>query len=265
MIMLTLIGLVALGALISAFDGDDAAAEAENPSGGTQGDDTLKGTDMADLLVGDAGDDILTGYKGDDMLLGDEGDDLLRGYTGNDSLLGGAGEDLLLGGTGNDSLLGGSGSDTLEGGDGDDALFGVNIYARDIGIEDLIAVAKGNDMDIPFIDPVERGNILDGGAGDDLLIAGPADSMTGGTGDDVFGIGAWVDTEDEAVTIVDFTAGEDRVLIEYQGPIPPVVTIDTNDAEDEQELSLNGVLVARVYNSGLTVGLTPDQVTLRRI
>jgi Ca2+-binding RTX toxin-like protein len=86
--------------------------------------DEIFGLDGADGLIGRDGRDSLFGGNGNDTLLGGNGDDVLHGDADNDRLLGGAGSDDLNGGAGNDALLGGTGNDTLSGGAGDDELFG---------------------------------------------------------------------------------------------------------------------------------------------
>lgn len=80
---------------------------------GAEGDDTIFGGALGDLLL--AGD-------GADDAEGGDGDDTISGNAGNDRLAGGAGSDSLRGGAGDDTLLGGSGDDTLSGGDGDDLV-----------------------------------------------------------------------------------------------------------------------------------------------
>ena len=78
---------------------DSAALLAKvGPPVGTDGDDTLAGSQFADVLSGLAGNDILIGNAGDDTLDG------------------GAGDDTLLGGYGNDTYVFGygSGNDTIE-------------------------------------------------------------------------------------------------------------------------------------------------------
>ena len=85
---------------------------------GTAGNDTLHGTELADVLVGGKGNDRLlavdTGYVGD----------TLDGGTGNDVLVGAIQSDTLLGGPGNDTLNGGPSADWLDGGPGRDHLNG---------------------------------------------------------------------------------------------------------------------------------------------
>lgn len=59
---------------------------------GGGGDNTIDGSNEADLLGGGKGDDIVRGLGGDDVL---------RGGKGNDRLIGGEGDDVLNGGKGN--------------------------------------------------------------------------------------------------------------------------------------------------------------------
>jgi Ca2+-binding RTX toxin-like protein len=54
---------------------------------------SLTGTEEADVITGDYQDNILLGRGGDDVLNGDHGDDILEGGAGNDSVAGGDGTD----------------------------------------------------------------------------------------------------------------------------------------------------------------------------
>jgi len=99
--------------------------------GGEAGNDTLRGLDGADSLAGGTGDDDVRGDGGDDTLAGDDGIDRLRGNDGDDSLFGGAGGDDIRGGKGNDTIQGGLGLDTLFGGSGADVfVFAENLLDR---------------------------------------------------------------------------------------------------------------------------------------
>jgi serralysin len=69
---------------------------------GTDGNDTLVGTDRNDIIFGLAGDDTLQGGAGNDVLIGGLGKDILEGGVGNDLLIGGLGIDTLTGGAGKD-------------------------------------------------------------------------------------------------------------------------------------------------------------------
>ncbi len=100
---------------------------------GTNGNDTIRGTDGADFIHGGLGDDEIFALGGDDVAVGGLGsdnvsggdqDDLVVGGDGNDNLYGDAGDDIVSGDGGNDSIFGGAGNDTISGGAGDDELAG---------------------------------------------------------------------------------------------------------------------------------------------
>ncbi|MRR58090.1 MAG: hypothetical protein EG824_07760 [Deltaproteobacteria bacterium] len=77
---------------------------------GTEGDDTLFGSEYADVARGESGNDTISGFGGNDLLSGGAGNDQLEGGVGNDLLDGGAGNDILNGGIGDDTYVFGSGS-----------------------------------------------------------------------------------------------------------------------------------------------------------
>jgi Ca2+-binding RTX toxin-like protein len=146
---------------------------------GTIGDDTLTGSTSADYIIGRRGDDVLYGLAGSDLLVGGAGNDTLSsgnvvgsvGYSdeGNDTLRGGAGNDLLVAGLGNNIVKGGAGDDRLSGsgmlmgGAGDDTIWGA--YESDI-----------------------RGDVLRGGAGNDVLSTNHNDRVDGGSGFDTMAL-----------------------------------------------------------------------------
>jgi Ca2+-binding RTX toxin-like protein len=108
---------------------------------------TFDGTDLSETLSGTSGDDFIYGLGGSDSLSGGDG---------NDHISGGAGDDTLLAAAGFDSLFGGDGNDKL--------------YSR------TTAMAESFD---------DGGNVMDGGAGDDLVTGGRGnDSVVGGFGND---------------------------------------------------------------------------------
>ena len=118
---------------------------------GTQGPDQLRGTPLADVLVGLAGDDLLEasdpGYMGD-TLLGGDGDDVLRGDYQPDTLDGGRGDDRLRGGPSGDALRGGPGRDVIAGEGGRDV-----IEARD-GLRDVVTCGTNRAGTTPELDTV---------------------------------------------------------------------------------------------------------------
>ncbi|MEG5072570.1 cadherin-like domain-containing protein, partial [Microcoleus sp. B3-D2] len=76
-------------------------------------DNSVTGTEFADIFSGGSGADIFNGGLGNDSISGDDG---------NDSLFGGGGSDTLNGGIGNDTLIGGVGTNVLNGGAGLDVF-----------------------------------------------------------------------------------------------------------------------------------------------
>ena len=148
---------------------------------GTEGDDYLT-TDRyrAALLDGKGGDDELAGSDESDVLLGGAGDDRLYDFNrgavdASGAPIGGrpTGDDLLVGGAGDDYLNATSGTDTLLGGEGNDTLS-----------DGLIEPENFQDLTLLDDDPA----LMDGGAGDDLLMGSLGDTMTGGTGADSFDV-----------------------------------------------------------------------------
>jgi Ca2+-binding RTX toxin-like protein len=86
-----------------------------------------------------------------------------------------------------------------------DAGSGADIITGAAGIE-IINGGAGNDV----IDGISGGDTINGDAGDDTLTGNDAeaDSLSGGTGADIFTIGSKVDTEaTDLITITDFVAG----------------------------------------------------------
>jgi Ca2+-binding RTX toxin-like protein len=123
--------------------------------------------EMSEIVSGDARDNVIFGGIGSDTLYGREGNDRLYGerrFTfdpgATDALIGGDGDDVLFGGGGDDALSGGTGNDVLEGAAGTDRM-------------------RGHDGDDAFIfryETVPVGELVDGGAGTDILfISGSAD------------------------------------------------------------------------------------------
>jgi hypothetical protein len=148
---------------------------------------TLNGTSKDDILfipAGSSGNELL-GLEGNDSLDATTGigNNILRGGDGNDELFAFT-NDQLFGDGGSDSLYSdGNGKNTLFGGDGNDSIF------------------------------ADRNDSVFGDAGDDLIFGGVGgNKLTGGSGKDLFYL-----TPDGVPQspneILDFTQGEDKVLI----------------------------------------------------
>ncbi len=195
---------------VTAFGTDAAEQFAGSPGddylSGRGGDDQMFGFAGNDEMHGELGDDLIDGGDGDDSLFGHTGDDFLQGGTGADTLTGGDGADTLLGEADNDCLSGNLGNDTLFGGDGQDVLFGGQ------GADTL----DGQDDEQDF---------LNGGSGDDLILAGVKDIVNTGEGNDVVSV---VDGAEAHVS--DFDPLADQIELEYEGNIPPVLSTTTTDS-----------------------------------
>ncbi len=160
------------------------------------------GGDGNDTIIGNGVANMLFGMRGADQLFGGGGNDTLEGFSGNDYLDGGSGIDVLRGGDGNDTLSQnfGTGIETLDGGNGSDtadwsysgadwvidlatgiARIGAQQFATLISIENAVG-GSGNDSIRGGIGPTR----LEGGNGNDTLDGFTGtDSLYGGEGDDV--------------------------------------------------------------------------------
>lgn len=208
---------------------------------GAEGDDLLYGGTGDDQLYGGTGADHLEGGAGDDILFGQDGDDTLSGGAGNDTLWGGPGQDLLIAGTGDNALHGGLDDDTLVAGPGADTLFGGTgddlLWARDD--------SDGGAMVTSY---------LNAGDGNDTLVAGASDMLTGGAGADTFITGHWIT---DPATVMDFDPSEDQLVVVYDdtAATAPVVELrNTVTDADRIDLFLDGAHLASVAGgAGLTL------------
>jgi hemolysin type calcium-binding protein len=118
---------------------------------GTDDDEVVEGTRIADVLCGLGGDDVITGGTGDDVALGGPG---------GDKITGGPGADRLYGEEGRDSLHGRDGSaDRIDGGPGRDRA-DLGPLDRGINAESLagpVVVAAGDIACDPRADSFEAG------------------------------------------------------------------------------------------------------------
>ena len=206
-----------------AGESDYVASDVENLTGGSA-DDTLKGNELANVLLGGPGADMLDGrsaHNAPDKLIGEAGNDQLAGgFAGSagDILDGGPDVDVVtyasrtdgvsvgLGGTGGEDKV--SNAENAKGGDGDDTLTG------GAGPNALFA-GPGND-------------VVDGKAGDDSLYGmNGNDSLYGDTGDDVVAGGDRADILMGGAG-ADWIAGYDGLdkVTYYNATVPVTVTPD---------------------------------------
>jgi Ca2+-binding RTX toxin-like protein len=119
-----------LGALVAVPLASEAASAAPKCFGkrativGTAGNDKIKGTPKADVIVARGGNDVIDGLGGKDLICAGGGADKVRAGVGADKVSGGYGNDRISGYKGNDKLFGMQGRDQVSGGAGDDRVNG---------------------------------------------------------------------------------------------------------------------------------------------
>lgn len=280
--MIGLLLFLGAGLAISAIvlTGDDHGASEENSQAETltDGDDNVVGavysggveSYLDDLLAeGELTDAEYSDYVAGITFIGPEAN--IDGGAGNDSMLGSEYGDTLTGGLGDDYISGGEGDDLIDLGAGNDASgvdersvsidddilafpYDAGLYANDVLYEagnDTILGGAGNDA----ISDNYGANLIDGGAGNDFIIAtddlyNEADTVIGGAGDDIL----LVDEGDLVTT----SAGFDTVTVDlWDGASTgyDVVTVtDFNPDEDVIELEGSSSLLRTPAPSG------PDDV-----
>ncbi|MBN9982554.1 hypothetical protein [Rhizobium laguerreae] len=179
------------------------------------------------LMHGGGGGDAFHGaFRHTNEIYGGEGDDALRGQGVNDYLDGGAGNDTVYDGDnhGDATIQGGLpqdtyNHDTLIGGDGDDQILSTG-----------------------------GGDVLDGGAGNDYLQAGPEgadDTLIGGTEDDTIIGGNGIDT-----AIFSGLRSQYSVTAVNQGGPAPDHLVSGPDGTD----TLSGVEFVQFDDGTFTIG-----------
>ncbi|MEL7039216.1 MAG: calcium-binding protein [Cyanobacteria bacterium J06592_8] len=120
-----------------------------------QGDDTMNGSENADVIFGGQGNDELLGQAGNDTLLGNKDTDFLDGNTGNDLLFGGSGTDLIVGGEGDDIITGDLDVDIYKGGEGADTfVFRVDQAGETQEVDTIISLIPGIPDEVELPDAV---------------------------------------------------------------------------------------------------------------
>lgn len=204
--------------------------------------ENVDGSAFDDSMIGSEAANVLRGGGGNDQLLGEVGNDTLEGGTGRDQLYGGDGNDILDGGAGGDKMWGGTGNDTYtidniedrvdeadDGGippDGIDtvkssysvSLSNTTIFKGDI--ENLTLTGSGNlNGSGNGLDNVVKGNTganrLDGRAGDDTLAGGFGnDTLVGGDGNDSFVFDTGLNPGSNVDRIADFSVSDDTIHLD---------------------------------------------------
>ena len=149
---------------------------------GTNGPDTLRGSNKADNLIGRGGNDKLFALNGRDNLVGGPGNDWLDTHpTGFRS-----GDKNLVGGPGNDAVIGGRDTDNVLGKDGNDLL--ADGPFREFATDRLTAGA-GNDV-VAVINRPAFKDLVTCGEGFDRVLADRKDVLAPNCEKVFFGFGS---------------------------------------------------------------------------
>lgn len=219
-----------------------SAGDIDIAGGAVDDDDVMDGTDGQDTFSGGSGSDLLIGRGGDDALSGGAGTDWLLGLKGDDLLAGGAGADVLIGGAGVDTLIGGAGDDFIEAANVVDET---TLVASLDGLENLGDIAFGYALP----GPSDTGDTVDLGPGDDTVVAGSDDSVTGGEGSDEFALGDWIEG-DRPVVIEDFDLAEDLISFVHADDQPtPDMTLEADRQTGMTTIKADGHAVAVLRNA----------------
>lgn len=202
---------------------------------GSQCDDLITGTAVANTINGNGGDDTVYAGGGDDDLSGGDGGDSLAGEAGSDTLYGGNGDDAVVGGAsgdaccggdGNDSINGSADADTTDAGSGNDRIYDgdfLNFEHHDGGLGtdwiDYSSIAFGSAVEINLATGETR--VLIPGANADTILnfenasgsqgaeriigSGVSNQLDGNAGADTIDAGQGADT-------VYARSGDDRVV-----------------------------------------------------
>ena len=151
----------------------------ENPVlHGTDGADSLKGQSSllpwGSEIHGHGGNDTLYGSNKADLLFGGDGDDDILGYDGSDTLFGGRGNDHLNGGAGSDTYIftKGDGQDTVT--ERPDSAETNRAVFADRQLSEMVLGREGNDLSVSATRSSDRVTFKNffgtAGYGDDLFL-----------------------------------------------------------------------------------------------
>ena len=213
---------------------------------------TATGSDDPDALKGSGEDDTIDGGGGSDLLVGYGGDDLLRGGDGNDWIFGLDGADTISGAAQNDVISGGDGSDVILAGAGDDFVESAGIL-DDAALKSSVKGAQ-NFGDVAFLydfgQPVDAGDTVDLGDGDDTVVAGANDTITTGDGADKVALGDWSSGQGPVI-ITDFDPGKDVITYAHDTTrAAPVFETILNPLTGDAALQADGETFAIIKNAG---------------
>ena len=102
----------------------------------------------------------------------------------------------------------------------------------------------------------DTADYLNGGGGDDSILAGSGDIVTAGSGADQIVLGEWLVEGDDA-QILDYTPGDDSLVLIWDdgdSDVPDVQIADDPEVEGRTIIMMNGAVVASVNGTDLQPG-----------
>jgi serralysin len=198
------------------------------------GNDRVSGLAGNDTLNGGAGNDTLDGGDDNDVLYAGSGNNVLNGGTGNDTLFSSpTGVDTLTGGTGDDVYEIHNSLDQIVeiSGEGNDTVWTDVSYTLAANVETMYLVGSingtGSAGDNTIVGYGAGNNVIDGGAGNDNLYGGDGnDVLYAGSGNNVLNGGAGNDTLFTSTTSLDtLTGGTGDDVYEIHNSLDQIVEI----------------------------------------
>ncbi len=205
---------------------------------GGGGNDTLTGSQNADVMLGGAGNDTLNGGNGNDTLIGNAGNDTLNGQGDNDI--------FQFAGTGNgfDAVTGAAGTDRVE----------ATSNATDIGLSSIATVEQVSANAFSAVHVVGTANAdtlnfsavtftgvidIDGAAGADTLTGSAlSDTIIGGAGNDNITPGT----------------GNDRLRYAAGFGQDTVTGFDSNPTGGQDKLDIQALgITSATFNASVTI------------
>ncbi|MEU8004893.1 lamin tail domain-containing protein [Catellatospora sp. NPDC049111] len=174
-----LLGIRSTGGVTVAAAGvpQDLCAAVQNVLVGSTRNETISGTEGADLILGKGGNDVVNGNGGGDCVVTGTGNDVVTTTSGDDRVDAGGGNNVVGTGEGGDVVRTGSGNDVVNAAGGDDRVEagdGNNTVNSAAG-DDAVTTGSGND-------------VVDCGAGTDTAHAGRGNNVNSGTRCEAFGV-----------------------------------------------------------------------------
>ena len=213
------------------------------------------GTKNDDIIRTGGGNDTVFGEEGNDLILAGADDDRAFGGSGGDFVFGEDGNDFLRGGRNSDTIFGGAGSDTLCGDVGNDVIVGADVIQTQDLIGTLLSGPLPEDANVIDFNDLDADtgelDILDGGFGNDTIIAGSNDLVITGpdADEDVVNVGQWVDPN-KPVIITQFDAAKDVMVYTFEGTETPV--LEFGETNGQAALLVDGKATALFENTTLS-------------